>query len=33
VAVALVPPLRNAARRKARDQLDEFMQAESARGP
>jgi ketosteroid isomerase-like protein len=32
-AVALLPPLRNAARRKARAQLDEFMQAETARGP
>ncbi len=33
IAVGLLPPLRNAARRKARAQLDEFMQAESARGP
>jgi ketosteroid isomerase-like protein len=33
IAVATLPPLRNAARRKARAQLDEFMQAESARGP
>jgi len=33
VAVALLPPLRRTARRKARAQLDEFMQAESARGP
>jgi len=33
IAVATLPPLRNAARCKARAQLDEFMQAESARGP
>jgi hypothetical protein len=33
VAVALLPPLRTTARRKARAQLDEFMQAESVRGP
>ena len=33
IAVGLLPPLHNAARRKARAQLDEFMQAESARGP
>jgi ketosteroid isomerase-like protein len=33
IAVGLLPPLRNSARRKARAQLDEFMQAESARGP
>jgi ketosteroid isomerase-like protein len=33
IAVANLPPLRNAARRRARAQLDEFMQAEAARGP
>ena len=33
LAVATLPPLRKAARRKARAQLDEFMQAESVRGP
>jgi ketosteroid isomerase-like protein len=33
IAVGLLPPLRKAAGRKARAQLDEFMQAESARGP
>ena len=33
LAVATLPPLRKAAKRKARAQLDEFMQAESVRGP
>ena len=33
IAVGILPPLRNSARRRARAQLDEFMQAESARGP
>jgi ketosteroid isomerase-like protein len=33
IAVGLLPPLRSAARRKARAQLDQFMQAEAARGP
>ena len=33
LAVATLPPLRKAAGRKARAQLDEFMQAESVRGP
>ena len=32
LAVAALPPLRKAARRKARAQLDEFMQSESVQG-
>jgi len=33
IAIGTLPPLRNAARRRARAQLDQFIQAESARGP